>query len=107
MQPVETEVKVTESETLVDPDRTAGAYSVGAKEVKERAAGLPGRNLINLVANEPGWLLEANGVLHRRESEYETQYVVNRFPVRHEPDGSPERHQLRGPSIGDGIGSAA
>jgi len=79
---IETEVKVTEADTLVDPDRTAGSYYVGARQVQERPAGLPGRDMINLVAQQPGWLLEANGVLHPRESEYATQYVVNGFPVQ-------------------------
>jgi hypothetical protein len=82
VQPVETEVKVTDSATLLDPDRTGPSYFVGAKQVRERTAGLPGRDLLNLVAMQPGWLLEANGVLHPRESEYETQYVVNGFPVQ-------------------------
>lgn len=81
VQPVETEVKVTDSATLVDTERTGAAYFVGAKQVRERT-GMPGRDLLNLVAQQPGWLLEANGVLHPRESEYETQYVVNGFPVQ-------------------------
>jgi outer membrane cobalamin receptor len=29
---------------------------------------------------QPGWTAEANGILHPRESEYETQFVVNGFP---------------------------
>src|SRR4051812_44697517 len=82
IQRIETEVKVTEADTLVDPDRTGGSYYVGARQVKERPAGLAGRDMINLVAQQPGWLLEANGVLHPRESEYATQYVVNGFPVQ-------------------------
>ena len=79
---IETEVKVTEADTLIDPDRTGGSYYVGARQVQERPAGLAGRDMINLVAQQPGWLLEANGVLHPRESEYATQYVVNGFPVQ-------------------------
>ena len=79
--PVDTEMQVAESATLVDPSRTGQAYYVGRQEVHDRAAGTPGRDLLNLVAAQPGWLLESNGVLHPRESEYETQYVVNGFPV--------------------------
>jgi outer membrane receptor for Fe3+-dicitrate len=30
---------------------------------------------------QPGWTLEANGILHPRESEYDTQFVVDGFPV--------------------------
>jgi hypothetical protein len=69
IQPVETAIQVTEQNTLVDPSRTGTAYYVGAKEVKERPMGLPGRDLIDLVAQQPGWFLEANGSLHPRESE--------------------------------------
>jgi hypothetical protein len=82
IQRIETEVKVTEADTLIDPDRTGGSYYVGAQQVQERPSGSPGRDMINLIAQQPGWLLEANGVLHPRESEYATQYVVNGFPVQ-------------------------
>lgn len=82
IQPVETSVKVTETATLVDLTKTGAAYYVGAQEIKERPMGLPGRGLIDLVVQQPGWALEANGILHPRESEYETQYVVNGFPVQ-------------------------
>ena len=30
---------------------------------------------------QPGWLLEANGVLHPRGSEYQTQYVIDGLPL--------------------------
>ena len=82
IQPIETAVKVVESDTLIDPNRTSTAYYVGSKEVQERQMGRPGHDLIDLVAKQPGWLVEANGVLHPRESEYETQYIVNGFPVQ-------------------------
>jgi hypothetical protein len=78
---VDTSVLVTESATLVDPTATHAAYHVGAAELKERPAGLPGRGLTDLVIMQPGWTLEANGILHPRESEYDTQYVVNGFPI--------------------------
>ena len=82
IQPVATELKVTEADTLIDPDRTGGSYYVGARQVQGTGAGQPGRDMIDLVAQQPGWILEANGVLHPRESEYATQYVVNGFPVQ-------------------------
>ena len=31
--------------------------------------------------NEPGWSLEANGILHPRESEYQVQYVMDGIPL--------------------------
>jgi hypothetical protein len=79
---IETEVKVTEADTLVDPDRTGSSYHLGERQVQERQSGLAGRDMINLIAQQPGWLLEANGVLHPRESEYATQYIVDGFPVQ-------------------------
>ncbi|HVW83399.1 MAG TPA: TonB-dependent receptor [Bryobacteraceae bacterium] len=82
LEGVATTVDVKESETLIDPDRTGSAYYVGSQEVKERETELPGRGLIDLVVQQPGWALEANGVLHPRESEYETQYIINGFPVQ-------------------------
>ena len=82
LQTLVTSVEVGASATLIDPERTAAAYYVGADEVKERAIGLPGRGLVDLIAEQPGWTLEANGVLHPRESEYETQYIVNGFPMQ-------------------------
>ena len=30
---------------------------------------------------QPGWLMEANGVLHPRGSEYNVQYLVDGFPM--------------------------
>ena len=76
-----TSVTVTESDTLIDPNRADAAYHVGAEEIKARPAGLPGRGLLDLVAMQPGWTLEANGILHPRGSEYDTQFVIDGFPV--------------------------
>jgi outer membrane receptor protein involved in Fe transport len=42
---------------------------------------LPGRSLPDLVNTQPGWLLEANGILHPRGSEYQTQYVIDGLPL--------------------------
>ena len=33
------------------------------------------------VDDEPGWLYEANSVLHPRGSEYDVQFVVNGLPL--------------------------
>jgi hypothetical protein len=82
IQPIETAVNVLESDTLIDPNRSGAAYYIGSKEIQERQMGRPGQDLIDLVVKQPGWLVEANGVLHPRESEYETQYIVDGFPVQ-------------------------
>lgn len=81
VQPVETMVNVRESATLVDTRAANSTYHVGSDELTQGAEGIPGRGLIDLIAMQPGWTLEANGVLHPRESEYEVQYVVGGFPV--------------------------
>src|SRR5207249_479170 len=60
---------------------TNSAYHVGNAELKQRTAGAPGRGLSELISMQPGWTLEANGILHPRESEYEVQYVVDGFAV--------------------------
>jgi hypothetical protein len=84
MQPqaVSTTIEVRAADTLIDPDRTAAAYYDGPQDVKERSIGQPGRGVLDLVAAQPGWTFEANGILHPRESEYETQFVINGFPVQ-------------------------
>lgn len=79
--PIEEAVTVKDAATLMDPSRTGAGYYVGAKDVAERPTGLAGRDLINLIVMQPGWFLEANGSLHPRESEYQTQYVINGFPI--------------------------
>jgi hypothetical protein len=81
VQPAKATVAVTESDTMVDPARIGVAYYTGSKEIKERPAGLPGRGIIDMAVMQPGWAMEANGILHPRESEYDTQYVVNGFPI--------------------------
>jgi len=82
VQPVETQVTVSDSSTLLDSSRVGAAYHVGAEALRDRAFSLPGRGLLDQIAAQPGWVLEANGVLHPRESEYDTQYVVDGFPVQ-------------------------
>jgi len=79
--PVTTQVQVSDSATLVDPSRTGTLYTVGRQTISEQATAQPGRDLLDLVADQPGWLLEANGVLHPRGSEYDVQYVVDGLPL--------------------------
>jgi carboxypeptidase family protein/TonB-dependent receptor-like protein len=90
--PVETVVVVSESETLVDPHRAGTVQRIGAETLRDRASTLPGRSLLDLVDTQPGWLLEANGVLHPRGSEYQVQYVVDGVPLteNRSPAFSPE-----------------
>jgi len=78
---IETAVVVKDSDTLLDPRRTAPAYRIGEDTLHDRLASTPARAVIDLVESQPGWLVEANGVLHPRGAEYNTQYVVDGFPV--------------------------
>jgi hypothetical protein len=79
---VQTSVQVNDSDTLLNPDRTSANYYTGRREIDERPTGRPGRGLIDLAVMQPGWTVEANGILHPRESEYDTQFIVDGFPVQ-------------------------
>ena len=81
VSPVETAMTITDSDTLLDPQRTSPATSIGASGLRDRSAGRPGRAVLQQVESTPGWLVEANGVLHPRGSEYQTQYVMDGIPV--------------------------
>src|SRR5437773_2649886 len=79
--PVTTQVQVNDSATLVDPYSTGSLYSIGRQAIEEHDAAQPGRELLDLVSEQPGWLYEANGVLHPRGSEYDVQFVVDGLPL--------------------------
>jgi outer membrane cobalamin receptor len=81
VQAASTELVVTDSATLIDPHRTGVAYSVGSRQVREEQSSVPGRGLIDLVNMQPGWILEANAVLHPRGSENQTLFVVDGVPM--------------------------
>ncbi len=78
---VSTEVTVGADETLIDLHRASTMNRIGADSLLQRVSSLPGRSLAELVDTQPGWLLEANGVLHPRGSEYQTQYIVDGLPL--------------------------
>ena len=88
----QTAVEVRDSDTLVDPHRTGTLNRVGGDTLEHRSTALPGRSVIDLVNSQPGWLLESNGVLHPRGSEYQTQYVVDGVPLtdNRSPSFAPE-----------------
>jgi outer membrane cobalamin receptor len=86
-----TKVEVSDSLTLIDPNGTGSQYAIGHQALAENIAAQPGRDLSDLVDDVPGWLYEANGVLHPRGSEYDVQYVVNGVPFteNHSPAFAP------------------
>src|SRR6266568_3860330 len=79
--PVTTQVQVNDSATLVDPYATGSLYSIGRQSIEEHNAAQPGRELLDLVSEQPGWVYEANGVLHPRGAEYDVQFVVDGLPL--------------------------
>lgn len=78
---VTTQVQVNDAATLLDPTSTGTLFTVGQKSIDESLQTQPGRSLLQLVGDEPGWIFEGNGVLHPRGSEYEVQFVVDGQPV--------------------------
>lgn len=73
-------VVVTAAQSLVDLSQATVVNRIGAGTLRQRTTALPGRSLPDLVNSQPGWLLEANGILHPRASEYQTQFVVDGVP---------------------------
>ena len=81
LKPIETQVQVSETETLVDPSRTGTVYTIGSQTIGEQLSSQPGRGVFDVVDAQPGWVYEANGVLHPRGSEYDVQFVVDGVPM--------------------------
>ena len=60
---------------------TQGCFSFLPDLTDEQISAQPGRTLTDLVNDQPGWLYEANGILHPRGSEYDVQYVFDGLPL--------------------------
>jgi hypothetical protein len=73
--PVASSIEIRDEATLIDPTTAGSAEHFGAEYLNYRASSAPGRSVIDVVNQQPGWLLEANGILHPRGSEYDVQYV--------------------------------
>ena len=81
LAPIQTELTITAGGALLDPHQTAAVRRLGGDALEHRVTALPGRSLPDLVNTQAGWLLEANGILHPRGSEYQTQYVIDGLPL--------------------------
>ena len=81
LAPVATQVQVSDSATMLDPSQTGTVYPFGRQTLGETVPAQPGRGISDLVDDLPGWLYEANGVLHPRGSEYDVQYVIDGLPL--------------------------
>jgi outer membrane cobalamin receptor len=92
LAPVQSQVTVTPDATLLDSRQTSAVNRIGADTLQRRITALPGRSLSDIVNTQPGWLLEANGILHPRGSEYQVQYVIDGLPVtdNRSPSFAPE-----------------
>jgi TonB-dependent receptor-like protein len=92
VSPVQAQVTVSADETLLDVRGSSTVNRIGADSLQRRVSALPGRSVPELVNTQPGWLLEANGVLHPRGSEYQVQYVVDGLPItdNRSPSFAPE-----------------
>ena len=81
VEAVREQVNVASSAPLLDPALPSDPMRAG-RNYLDRALGTTlGRSTTDVVTTMPGWLLEANAVLHPRGSEYDTQYVVDGMPV--------------------------
>jgi hypothetical protein len=78
---VKESVTVVSANTLIDPDQAGSVNQIGSQFIQNRPGSLPGRSLQDLVNSQPGWIYEGNAVLHPRESEYQTQFVLDGIPL--------------------------
>ncbi len=78
--PVVSEVKVEGAGTLLDPTGASG-QRLSSSTIANLPAAMPGRDVIQAVQTQPGWIVEANGVLHPRGSEYDTLYIIDGLPI--------------------------
>lgn len=80
--PLETSVVIRDDATLIDPSQPGFVNAVGKQSLAARRSTDPSRAVLDQVQTQPGWLLEANGVLHPRGAEYGTQYIVDGIPIQ-------------------------
>lgn len=78
---VETEVSVESTAPLLDPSQPNIVYRASRDELEQTLGTTLGRGAVDVITTMPGWLLEANAVLHPRGSEYDTQYVIDGMPI--------------------------
>jgi TonB-dependent receptor-like protein len=92
VSPVQAQITVSADDTLLDVRGSSTVNRIGADSLQRRVSALPGRSVPDLVNTQPGWLLEANGVLHPRGSEYQVQYVIDGLPItdNRSPSFAPE-----------------
>ena len=75
-----TTITVSDTDSLLNSE-PGNVERVSEQALARQSGSQMSRDLIELVRARAGWLLEANGVLHPRGSEYNTQYVIDGLPV--------------------------
>jgi hypothetical protein len=78
---VTSEINVRDTAPLLDSRQPMLVMQAGREDLGEAPGTTLGRSTIDVVTTMPGWLLEANAVLHPRGSEYDTQYVIDGMPL--------------------------
>ncbi|MCW5982490.1 MAG: TonB-dependent receptor [Bryobacteraceae bacterium] len=78
---VATEITVQAIAPLLDRAQPGLVMQGGREQLEETLGTTLGRGAIDVVTTMPGWLVEANAVLHPRGSEYDTQYVIDGMPL--------------------------
>ncbi len=78
---VREELTVRAVAPLFEPFRPSQGTHSGRVELEQALGTTLGRSTIDMITAMPGWLLEANAVLHPRGSEYDTQYVIDGMPL--------------------------
>jgi hypothetical protein len=78
---VTAEITVEDAAPLMDAARPAMVLHADRGRLEQALGTTLGRSTIDVVTTMPGWLLEANAVLHPRGSEYDTQYVIDGMPL--------------------------
>ena len=75
------ELTVENPAPLLNPFQPSQPMQAGRLNLNRTPGTTLGRSTIDVVTTLPGWLLEANAVLHPRGSEYDTQYVIDGMPL--------------------------
>jgi hypothetical protein len=81
LENVRQEITIEAAAPLLDRQQPAMITQAGRDGLSEAPGSLPGRSVVDVVTSMPGWLVEANAVLHPRGSEYDTQYVIDGMPL--------------------------
>ncbi len=81
LEKMETAIQVLDSASLLDPRQAGTVFQVERRELEQKPFSTPGRGATSIVNTLPGWLMEANSVLHPRGSEYDTQYLIDGMPL--------------------------